>query len=260
MYSLVVVLSFPSLGGLLVIWPISLINQSYLRSVGQALFAIGLLVCYLVAPLVEIFLVEVVQIPLSQSYLDWRAARTSVLLAYVFYVCGTLTFLAAIRAFGSMLIPKALARRFAILRLLFVPNDILRATNTKRSGTYKLNAVIDRAYSLHYKTHKKSKSRNLEHETMLSFLLYGDKHAKSGGLLWSWKNYGYLNKKEGIWLHSRLAIGQVGQILVSIIFVLVWYNGTEAAANSSEAKRDEIAEAGGLGAEWGLYFVPEAWM
>lgn len=235
-------------------------NQSYLRSLPQSLFAIGLILGYLVAPLIERFLVDYVGINVSESYLEWRSAAVNVILEYTFYVFGGLAFLSAIRAFGSMLVPKRLARRFAILRLLFVPNDILRATNTKRSGTYKLNAVIDRAYSLHTKAHKKTKARNVDHETMLSFLLYGEKDAKSGGLLWSWKNYFYLNKKEGVWLQSRLAIGQVGQILVALLFTLLWVNGTRAAAQSSEAKRDEIEQAGGLGAEWGLYFVPEAWM
>ena len=249
-----------SLGGMLVILPISLVNQSYLRSVPQALFAIGLLVCYLVAPLLEKFLVDYVGIDVSEEYLKWRDASQNVVLLYVFYISGVLSLLSAIRAFGSMMVPKRLARRFAILRLLFMPNDILRATNTKRSGTYKLNAVIERAYQLHTKAHKRTKARNADHETMLSFLLYGDKYANTGGLLWSWKNFAYLNKQEGVWLQARLAVGQVGQIMVSIILTIVWWFGTKYAAQSCESTRDDIKEVGGLGAEWGLYFVPEAWM
>jgi len=208
----------------------------------------------------ERFLVDYVGINVSQSYLEWRLDAVNKVLFYVFYVFGGLSFISAVRAFGSMLVPKRLARRFAILRLLFLPNDILRATNTKRSGTYKLNAIIDRAYRLHTRAHKKTQARNVGHETMLSFLLYGDNDAKSGGLLWSWMNFSYLNKREGVWLHSRLAIGQVCQVLVGVIFTLLWWNGTKHAAQMSEAKRDEIEQAGGLGAEWGLHFMPEAWM
>jgi hypothetical protein len=245
---------------MIVILPISLVNQSYLKSFPEALFAIGLLLCYLIAPLMERFLVDYVGINVSEAYEEWRDSTHNVVLYYAFYICGGLTFLAAIRAFGSMLVPKRLARRFAILRLLFVPNDILRATNTKRSGTYKLNAVIDRAYQLHMKAYKRTKRRNADHETMLCFLLYGDTDVKSGGLFWSWKNFPYLNKKEGVWLHARLAIGQVGQIMVSVILTIVWWNGTKYAAQSCESKRDEIEEAGGLGALYALYFVPEAWM
>lgn len=91
----------------------------------------------------EVFLVDYVGISVSQAYLDWRDDSTNIVLFYIYYIFGALTFLTAVRAFGSMFVPKSLARRFAILRRLFVPNDILRATNTKRSGTYKLNAVIE---------------------------------------------------------------------------------------------------------------------
>lgn len=193
---------------MVVILPISLVNQSYLRSYPQALFGIALLLGYLAAPLLERFLVDYVEIPVRQEYLNWRAEQSNNIIEYVYYVFGGLTFICSIRALGSLMWPKSLVRRFAILRALFVPNDILRSCNTKRSGTYKLNAVVDRAYRLHYQAHKKTNSRNADQETMLSFLLYGDKDAKSGGLLWAWKNFRYLNKREGVWFHARLAIGQ----------------------------------------------------
>ena len=83
---------------------------------------------------------DYVGINVGQSYLEWRGNNTNTTLFYYYYVFGGLSLLAAIRAFGSMLVPKWMVRRFAILRLLFLPNDILRAKNTKRSGTYKLNA------------------------------------------------------------------------------------------------------------------------
>jgi hypothetical protein len=241
--------------------PISLINQSYLSSFRQAVFVLGLLLLYLIVPLFEIFLVNYVGINVSQEYLGWRDDITNRVLFYSFYVFGVLTFLSTMRSFGALLVPKSLARRFAILRLLLVPNDILRSTNTKRAATYKLNSVLDRAYQIQTKSHKHTKARNADHETMLSFLLYGDKTAESGGLLWALKNFSYLNKREGVWLHARLAIGQVLQIMVLVVFTLLWWNVTKHAAESSESKRDEIKEQSwGVGAEWGLYFVPEGWM
>jgi hypothetical protein len=247
--------------GILVIMPISLINQSYLSSFRQAIFVLGLLLLYLIVPLFEIFLVDYVGINVSQEYLGWRDDITNRVLFYSFYVFGVLTFLSTMRSFGALLVPKSLARRFAILRLLLVPNDILRSTNTKRAATYKLNSVLDRAYQIQTKSHKHTKARNADHETMLSFLLYGDKTAESGGLLWALKNFSYLNKREGVWLHARLAIGQVLQIMVLVVFTLLWWNVTKHAAESSESKRDEIKEQSwGVGAEWGLYFVPEGWM
>lgn len=203
---------------------------------------------------------DYVGINVSQEYLDWRDDTTNLLLFYAFYVFGGLTFLSAMRSFGALLVPKSLARRFAILRLLFVPNDILRSTNTKRSGTHKLNSVLDRAYHIQTKSHKHTNARNAEHETMLSFLLYGDKNAESGGFLWAWKNFSYLNKREGVWLHARLAIGQVLQMMVLVLFALLWWNATQSAVESSEAKRNEIKESGGAGAAYALYVVPEAWM
>lgn len=63
-----------------------------------------------------------------------------------------------------------------------------------------------------------------------------------------------------MWFHARLAIGQCGQLFVILLFIFLWWAGMNTAVNFSEAKRDEIEEAGGLGAQWGLYFVPEAWM
>lgn len=249
-----------SVGGLFVITPISLINQSYLSSFPQAIFALGLLLLYLIGPLFEKFLVDYVGVNVSQEYLDWRNATANLVLFYTFYVFGGLTFLCATRSFVALLVPKSLAQRSAILRLLFVPNDILRSTNTKRAATYKLNSVLDRAYNIQTKSHKHAKARNADHETMLSFLLYGDKNAKSGGLLWAWRNFSYLNKREGVWLHARLAIGQVLQVIVLVIFIILCRYTTQSTVEWCEARRDEVNESGGVGAEWGLYVVPEPWM
>lgn len=61
-------------------------------------------------------------------------------------------------------------------------------------------------------------------------------------------------------MSARSFVANSGQLLVGVLFVIVWWNGTRYAAESSEAKRDEIEASGGVGASWGLYFVPEAWM
>jgi hypothetical protein len=248
---------------MLIIAPISGVNTPYLKSALRALFSIGLLVFYMAIPLIELFLIDYEGITLDDAYMTAVNQKSNEILMFTFLGFGCLTLLASFRGLLSLWIPKPLARQYAILRLLFLPDDIRRTALQKRSATYKVNDLLYHACRLQRMAHKKTKARNAEHEAMLCFLFYGEKDEKCGGFFWSWA--GLLWKrtdysKEGLWMHSRLFIGQMGQFMILVIFSIAWWFGTKHLVTNAEEKRQEIMGYGGLGAETALYFVPEGWM
>jgi hypothetical protein len=214
-------------------------------------------------PVVEVFLVDYVGVTVSDAYRVARSQDSSKAFFSSFLVSGFLTLVEAFRGLASLWIPKPLARRYAILRLLFVPVDIRRTAVQKVAGTYKINSLLHHAYRLQRKARKKTKSRNAEHEAMMCFLFYGEKDENCGGFFWTWARTLWKHtegRKEGLWMHSRLFVGQMGQFLIIVIFTVLWLSGTKTLATKADEQRQSIIDDEGLGSETALYFVPESWM
>ena len=221
-----------------------------------------LLVVYMCTPLVEKFLVDYVGINVSDSYAAERAKKQYQVLFPVFMGFGCLTLIESLRGVGSVVLPKPFVRRFALLRFLFEPSDIRRTATVKRAGTYKLNAFVDRAYRVHSTAHKKAKSRNADHETMLNFVMNGMEKKDCGGFFWTWfhiLNHS-LQKQDYVWIQVGLPIGQAGQIMIGLVLGVLWWRGTQALATYLGETRDGIGDDGSAGSTWALYFFPEPWM
>jgi hypothetical protein len=248
---------------MIIIVPISWVNSPYLKSSCLAYCSIALLVFYMAIPVMEVFLVDYVGITVSDAYSAARSQDKSIALFSAYLLSGFLTLIDAFRGLASLWVPKHLVRRYAILRLLFVPVDIRRTAGQKVAATYKINSLLDHAYRLQRKAHKKTSSRNAQHEAMLCFLLYGEKGENCGGFFWTWARTLWKHtewRKEGLWMHSRLFVGQMGQFLIILIFTVVWFYQTKALATDADEKRQAIIDDGGLGSETALYYVPESWM
>jgi hypothetical protein len=248
---------------MLIIAPISGVNTPYLKSASRAYWSVGLLVFYMAIPIVEVFFVDYVGVPVDESYMAVRTQDGNRLIVSTFLVFGCLTLLESLRVLASLWIPKPLARRYAILRLLFLPDDIRRTAIQKRSATYKINDLLSHSYRLQRKAHKKTKARNAEHEVMMCFLFYGEKDEKCGGFLWSWARVLWKRTeytKEGLWMHGRLFVGQMGQFMIIVIYSVALWVGTETLATDTDEKRQEIIDDGSYATQTALYFVPEGWM
>ena len=248
---------------MIIIVPISWVNGPYIKSSCLAYSSIALLVFYLAIPIVEVFLVDYVGITVSDAYRSVRGHEGNRALFYSYLLTGFVALIDSFRGLASFWIPKYFVRRYAILRPLFVPVDIRRTAAQKVAGTYKINSLLDHAYRLQRRAHKKTKARNAEHEAMLCFLLYGEKDENCGGFFWTWARTLWKHAeggKEGLWMHSRLFVGQMGQFLIIFVFLVVWLYGTKSIATGAEQKRQSIINYGGSGSEIALYYVPESWM
>ena len=54
-----------------------------------------------------------------------------------------------------------------------------------------------------------------------NFVLFGEREVASGGLIWTWRKMfdRSLFHTEGIWLHSRLFVGQAAQFIISVFLI-----------------------------------------
>ena len=118
-----------------------------------------------------------------------------------------------------------------------------------------------------------------------NFVLFGEREVACGGLFWTWRKMfdRSLFDTEGVWLHSRLFVGQASQLIISVFligfffavsllssvhllilrhwYLLTWvlffaphfsllpvHQGTPILAERSQKARDElIAEFGNAG-------------
>ena len=58
-----------------------------------------------------------------------------------------------------------------------------------------------------------------------NFVLFGEREVASGGLIWTWRKMfdRSLFHTEGIWLHSRLIVGQAAQLITSVFLIGLFF-------------------------------------
>ena len=247
-----------SVSGLIVIIPISVGNNQFLQTLGPAIFSASVLTIFAIVPWIEVFCVDYLDFDVND---EWQAKRESVYfrtIMFFFTLTAGLTQLLLIKNVISVLVPKFLVRRFLILRVFLMPSSVLRASSQKRAATSKINNMIENAHKLHRRAHKKNRGSNAGHATILNFVLHGEKLEDCAGFWWTWKSIltQRLFKKEGVWLHARLAIGQLGQVMLGVILGFLWWYGIQEAADSAEKSRQDAIDRDDLGTRHVLYFVP----
>ncbi len=212
-----------TVGGLIIIGPISIANDPYRVKWNWALLSGTTLVVYSLLPL--ILYEQETNIPKSLS-LD---------LAIKVYLC-----------FGGLLIlliiPMNVVSSFmsadtntsqgnggeSFYQWLFLSRNLTSSAAIKRAANRRIKQIIDNAVRLH--SHESQQPMEL-------FLREKEMNEKRGGFLWTWRHIllsNKLNSVHGIWLHSRLAIGQEGQIIVLILFVWFVVNQTEETARNAD--------------------------
>lgn len=252
-----------SLGGIVIIAPISLGNHQYVKSGKLVVVSLSFLLFVGSVPALETFLFDYLGVPPPENWEEDREKTGYDGVLFIFWGAGAVTFFEILRGLVGGIIPKALVRRFHLLRVFFLPSDIRRTATLKRAGTYKINAVLENAHKIHRRARKKAKGRNADDETMLTFVLHGERKVDCGGFWWTWWNTlctRNLIKKEGIWIQSKLMVGVVAQLIVSAFLVFLWVLGTKTLADSAQAKRDEVIEEDSIWTETLLRWIPEPWM
>lgn len=139
-----------------------------------------------------------------------------------------------------------------------MPYSMLRTAAQKRAATNKLNRVIENAHKLHRRAHKKCSGSNAEHATILSFVVYGEKLIGCGGFLWVWGQLlmRKLSRHEGVWIHVRLFIGQVGQIMLGGLLGVIGHFSIQSAVDSVTRIREDAIERDDVATQYVLYITP----
>jgi hypothetical protein len=247
-----------SLGGLVIIVPISVGNNQFMRSIRPAIFSTVFLTLYTFVPWIEVFLVDGIGLEVSEEWNSQRSSAYFKLVLATFTVAAGAVQLLLLTNIAAVLTPRFLVRRYAILQAMFMPSNVLRTANQKRAATNKINLMITNAHKLHRRAHKKTRGANAGHATILGFVLYGEKIVECGGFLWAWKGLftRSLLSQEGVWIHARLVVGQLGQVLLAAIFGVAWWYGIEKAADAAESERQNAIERDDYSTEWVLYLIP----
>eukprot|EP00978_Attheya_sp_CCMP212_P014702 scaffold37585_cov61-Attheya_sp.AAC.5 len=233
-----------SIGGIVMIVPISLGNHPYARTPALPLYSLTVLAIYTLVPLF-IYLWYVGGIPhdesgqLDQLEKDMESLpiRTLVLV--------------------STLIPEGWLGNKPKLKSFFQPKILFRTGEIKRAGTVKLNNMVMNAFKLH---NRKAKGAVAEQEVMANYIIRGESLESSGGLFWTWKRIFNrdLFKFEGVWLHNRFVVGQIGQIITVILIFIFFAFFTNECVTSAENTRQQLIDDGA--SDYILAWVPESWV
>ena len=148
-------------------------------------------------------------------------------------------------------------------------HNIRAESDIKRAANHKIKRMLLNASSLHPKSSMPDNRANGENvvirrsakdEAVLNFILKGDKIAQCGGLLWTWKQIWNrtLYEEEGIWIHTRLLIGQVGQVMVIAFLSVLLFFGTKYIAAAADKAREQLESTGEIVdlPRWVYDFVP----
>jgi hypothetical protein len=159
---------------------------------------------------------------------------------------------------------------------LLVTSNVRGEGRLKRAATRKLNKLIRAALELHppraagrapqtataVATSSRSGSSSLcgkdveatactdaSRQTMLNYVLHGQKVEQAGGLFWTFKQLftGALTEEEGIWIPTRTLSFQTAQISIAaaISYMLIWlilYAGDRAEQAQRELDFDVLPQ------------------
>jgi len=144
-----------------------------------------------------------------------------------------------------------------VMQSLFTPSDVRAEMNVKRAAQHKVDLMLQNACVLH------SKNQNNE-GTMRNFLIRGESRAHCGGFAWTWRGLWdhSLFSEEGVWIQSRLIVGQVAQVIVAIMFGLLLFFVTTCTARATEKARQDIINDpfSTVSKDWALWLLPQSEM
>ncbi len=136
------------------------------------------------------------------------------------------------------------------------PHNVRAESDVKRAANHKIKRMILNASSLHPNLSTSDTiadgedvvvRRSAKDEAVLNFILRGDKvEDKCGGFLWVWKKIWNrsLYEEEGIWIHTRLLVGQTGQLMVIVFLGFLLFVGTQYIAAAADTARKQLESTG----------------
>ena len=254
--SFAIMLSF---AGLIIVIPISIGNQPDLMNSSwhPLLFSMLMLVIYSVVPFV-IFLYHPPQVLNEvKSYQPYYYY----LLIHANFGIGCLLFALQLYHPISLFLHNHMYVQTRIfvdnnprrMQRIFTPSDVRAEMNVKLASQHKMDLMIRNACDLH--------SKNNE-ETMRNFLIRGESYVHCGGFLWTW--YGLWNQslfaKEGVWIQSRLIVGQMAQVIVAVIFEMLLFLVTDYTARAANDARQDVVNDpfSSVSKDWALWLLPRS--
>lgn len=160
---------------------------------------------------------------------------------------------------GAIFVSKQWLTESAIISALFTPAGLRAESAQKKASSFKISKMLENALSLHFKTDSFTLSRmNPIHESRtsarfeMSLNAMSNFHAqellteKVGGVFWAWKKImnGSIFVEEGVWLHSRLIVGNLLQLMVFIIVVFLAFLGFKNSDQFVYSESPTVAEQG----------------
>lgn len=186
---------------------------------------------------------------LSQPYFQVEAV--------VFFICGVLLALKMLMMIPIAFVQDSVLKKSNILSYLFVPTSTRSAGFMKQAATKKINLMIERARSMHFKTQLGEPVSVLD-----QFMLCGQTTEPCGGLFWTWKEIlsGRLLHFHGIWLQSSLLVGQEGQIMILLFGLALGIWGAVQLGEGLAHQRKQLeSEPPSSLRDQVLYFTPLPW-
>mmetsp|Transcript_5806 Transcript_5806/g.12622 ORF Transcript_5806/g.12622 Transcript_5806/m.12622 type:complete len:968 (-) Transcript_5806:4825-7728(-) len=250
-----------SLGGFLVVTPLSLGNDPHRKDLCGVIISVVWAVSFGTLPysLLKSYAEGIPHSPdgvlteietlLSQPYFK--------LMAVLFFVFGLLLALKMLLEIPMLCIPESVAKKSPVLSYLFIPSSKRSAAATKQAATRKINRMIGQARTMHFKTQLGAPVSALD-----QYFLCGQTSQSSGGLFWTWKEIfsGRLVNTHGVWLHSNLLIGQEGQVIVlSFGLALGIWGGIQLGESLAKQREALEQEPPSYLRDQSLYFTPYPW-
>jgi len=276
-----------SVGGLVIIVPISIANDSSKKSPYIVTFSFVLLALYTFIPYKYIMKYRT-HIPhdapgggnstelkrFIQS--DFALVITTIFLAFGCIMLFMMAILFVITFVPYEFVANHHPTTWTFWDML-LPSHFTSTANVKLAGTHKVNELLQNAIQMHQlppddDTHEHDGSidddddddesaaavvhdRRQPVNAIQNFVLNGEHEEQCGGFIWTWKRIftKELTRKDGIWLHSRLAIGQMGQIISLGLYVTLLSWLAHSLAEDARNARARII------ADWRLPDDWESW-
>mmetsp|Transcript_177 Transcript_177/g.328 ORF Transcript_177/g.328 Transcript_177/m.328 type:complete len:1179 (+) Transcript_177:143-3679(+) len=185
-------------------------NDVYRRSYLDIVVGVAGVVVFLILPL---------QFS-TESLGDWKNAFFRV----VFIIIASLTLVCQCLNAARLSFSDEFIGSNKFLSRILAGSNARDEMKFKSAAVFKVNRMLENAYSLHHPTHSRGEVNEGTNElALLNFTKVSDKTEVVGGFKWAWKSFlnGDLKRKEGIWLQTRLIAGLMAQLLFSIIAIII---------------------------------------
>ena len=251
--------------GLIIIYPLSICNEAAkVQEVKVLLYSILVTAIHSVLP--YIFYMNHPELGGSEGEEGEGEDVQQVFAVYFVYL---------VMGFGGILVlcqmQKIINKMFSkekmkTLKKLEIPPSYLTADmNIEASAKFKVGNIIDNACSIHQKALIEKDNANVASSILKSFLASTNDVEAKGGFMWTWKKIWYksLFSEDGIWIHSRLIVGQIGQIFIAILtaygLIYLTTDMCDTFDNAREAVK-EVASSIPDEATFLLNLLPECYM